>query len=744
MCKKRLLLLTLSFLSLVTVLCPLAAQDAADIVVLMDTSGTVLPWFDQIHTRVLPDITRRFIRQGDTVHLISFNARVNLELVQPIENEADISRVVSRFMLLYPLGKNSDFLSGLKYTWQYISTLDQQRQKIIIVISDGIFNPPDSSPYFSYSLQEVQDEVDQAARRIRGAGWHVYYIKIPWPEDVAVLSLDGSVVTERRKADNLPGENPPAGLPDGLPDQDTAVAAAQDPYPQTETGSGTAVQPESAREAENPAGNGQNPPDRTGIPETAGDPGREITPDAPVSAPPENSYYDISEEFTGALDIPRTEIPEDADQPLEFTDSVLHLPRITFPENLGKQARFFTLPLEVENTSGADLNMHLIAVESAGYGDILEKSVFLRLAPGKHGSLKAPLVLPEEAEIPAEGLPLELRFADNLRVDPQQATVQLTLVSMTAESFFRTNGFYLFTVLLILLAVAALIVLLVLLSRRIGKPAKEIRKASEGRPETRRSPVYAPQAEKETLQSVQVKPSAAQATLSAAASSADTEESRMEKRQVPAKRAEESSKASALQALFAESAPAERGLPAAPKSAETGRRAAAASAGTGAAAYSFTDRKEKYGVLGGKTRFVKREAGFAAADPHTSVSVSDSEGKITLNLFVEEQNTRIGRRNVHQMRAGSRLFIGGGASPFLIFLVKFPPNLAEVRYDGKRCSLALLKPEYFPYEKTAVIEDCLDRPVTAVSDKGYPVTFMLRRFEDPVVVLNRFLNSINE
>ena len=188
-----------------------------------------------------------------------------------------------------------------------------------------------------------------------------------------------------------------------------------------------------------------------------------------------------------------------------------------------KQARFFTLPLEVENTSGADLNMHLIAVESAGYGDILEKSVFLRLAPGKHGSLKAPLVLPEEAEIPAEGLPLELRFADNLRVDPQQATVQLTLVSMTAESFFRTNGFYLFTVLLILLAVAALIVLLVLLSRRIGKPAKEIRKASEGRPETRRSPVYAPQAEKETLQSVMVKPSAAQATLSAAASSADTE-----------------------------------------------------------------------------------------------------------------------------------------------------------------------------------------------------------------------------
>ena len=124
-----------------------AFAEGADIVVLMDTSGTILPWFDDINNKVLIDVTKKFIRLGDTFHLISFNSRVNLEIVQPIKNESDISRIVSRFMLLYPLGQNSDFISGLNYTWRYVSSLDHEKEKYVIVISDGIFNPPETSSY---------------------------------------------------------------------------------------------------------------------------------------------------------------------------------------------------------------------------------------------------------------------------------------------------------------------------------------------------------------------------------------------------------------------------------------------------------------------------------------------------------------------------------------------------------------------------------------------------------------------
>ncbi|HNY22576.1 MAG TPA: VWA domain-containing protein, partial [Treponemataceae bacterium] len=116
----------LALIAIIGALSPVFGAES-DIVVLMDTSGTILPFFEEINGRILVDITKKFVRPGDTFHLISFNSRVNLEIVQPINTEADLSRVVSRFMLLYPLGQNSDFISGLHYTWQYVSSLDQLR-----------------------------------------------------------------------------------------------------------------------------------------------------------------------------------------------------------------------------------------------------------------------------------------------------------------------------------------------------------------------------------------------------------------------------------------------------------------------------------------------------------------------------------------------------------------------------------------------------------------------------------------
>ena len=683
----------------------------ADVVVLMDTSGTLLPWFDQINSRVLPDITEKFIRKGDTFHLISFNSRVNLELVQPIENEADISRIVSRFMLLYPLGKNSDFLSGLKYTWQYISGLNQQRQKIIIVISDGIFNPPENSPYASFTLQQVQEEVAQSARRIRGAGWNVYYIKLPYPEDVEIVSLDGNFVTEKRDGEdsvNLADGQVPGGQKDAV-----SVAAA--------TGDSSA---DGAGTAQSGAGAGTG---RTSGGDEAGtyrpDEGRTshtVTPDTPISQSPENSYYDISREFTDELEIPQTVLPQDSDTPLEFTDSVFHLPKITFPENLGKQARHFTLPIEVENPADYEINMQLTEVLADSI-NILEKTVFLKLSAGEKGTLKAPLVLPETMEGTSLEIPVELKFSDNLRVDPQTGIIRMELVGVTAESFFRTRGFIISTILLILIALAALIALILFISNRTTKPVAEINKAARG---TARRYDETPKQEEQRA--------------------SDTGRRNKNKEEAADKKAyttEPDTKADVLSA-FGSSASA------------SNNKRHSSSAGTIFAATSFEhqrkanaeDIRAKYNVLGNKSDGFsnRRESYFKNLPPKSSGLTADSDGKIMLNLFVENQNTNIGKRNVHQMKTGASLTIGGGASPFLIFLVKFPPNLAEVRFTGRNCSLTILKPEYFPYEKSTVINDCIDRPITAVSSKGYPVTFMVRQFEDPVVTLNRLLNSIND
>jgi hypothetical protein len=157
-----------------------------------------------------------------------------------------------------------------------------------------------------------------------------------------------------------------------------------------------------------------------------------------------------------------------------------------------------------------------------------------------------------------------------------------------------------------------------------------------------------------------------------------------------------------------------------------------------------SDKNERFAILNAAADKKHKSCTnvFQGAKPSEPVSVRGNS-KIMLELFVDQQNTNIGKRNIHVMKAGTRLGIGGNQSPFLIFLVKFPPHIAEIRYDGISCDLAILKPEYFPYENENLVHGCIGRKFTIVSSKDYEVTFDIRNYEDPVVSLNRILNSIN-
>ena len=65
-----------------------------------------------------------------------------------------------------------------------------------------------------------------------------------------------------------------------------------------------------------------------------------------------------------------------------------------------------------------------------------------------------------------------------------------------------------------------------------------------------------------------------------------------------------------------------------------------------------------------------------------------------------------------------------------------------MQYDGTDYRVSILKREYFPYEASNTIPNCIGRDITAVSKKGYHVTFTFRGYEDPMVRLNTILTSI--
>jgi hypothetical protein len=119
------------------------------------------------------------------------------------------------------------------------------------------------------------------------------------------------------------------------------------------------------------------------------------------------------------------------------------------------------------------------------------------------------------------------------------------------------------------------------------------------------------------------------------------------------------------------------------------------------------------------------------------------EGPLMLSLFVEDQNTMIGKRNIHLAKPGYNFTIGGGKSDFLIFLVSVPPHIAEVRVDGERCTFIPRRPQYFPDTGSQQISDCIGKMIRIVSEKGYELHLRMERYEDPLLSLNRLLHSVD-
>ena len=124
-------------------------------------------------------------------------------------------------------------------------------------------------------------------------------------------------------------------------------------------------------------------------------------------------------------------------------------------------------------------------------------------------------------------------------------------------------------------------------------------------------------------------------------------------------------------------------------------------------------------------------------------AVINPSGPLLLNLFVEDQNTAIGKRNIHSLKSGYSLSVGGGKSDFLIFLVQVPANIGEIRRDGSKCSFIPKKPKYFPDLGSNTLNDCINKTIRVISDKNYELRFRFEMYEDPLEELNRILRSVS-
>ena len=110
-----------------------------------------------------------------------------------------------------------------------------------------------------------------------------------------------------------------------------------------------------------------------------------------------------------------------------------------------------------------------------------------------------------------------------------------------------------------------------------------------------------------------------------------------------------------------------------------------------------------------------------------------------IEMRVDQQNHRIGFRNVHRIGVGAARSVGGRLSSFLIFLVPMPSRIAQIRNVDGRYVFTPTRAELFP--GVTDVEDCLDKEIPFVNSTGRQMTLHFREWISPLDEINRIMRQ---
>ncbi len=722
----------LAFLSFSTV-CGLAAdeQRPIDLVVALDTSSSMHGAYKAVTEYAVGPLLKEFLRIGDTFHLIGFSGVPRTELSRQIEGSGDIETIIGRVLLMYPLDPHTDFVSALEYVRSYLADLPESRSKIVVFISDGEHAPAPGSPYSGISADALNAKIDDSTARLKGNGWTFYFVKVPFSGDSPLPALSSPRPKSRASSASLSlgtgssagsGSSTAVGTSSG--GNGAAGAGASNATSEGVSAQGSASQADAAvsggTTGTGNAGQAAGGASAPGAVDSAGD---------PASGP-----VDVSDAVAGALASPVIELGDGTDDPAiaAAVGSVI----ARFPESVGKKPREFAVRITVSNPSASTLYLETSAVLVDGVDRMSRKS-FVELPSRTGKKLDLNVALPDSYALGVHDLTVEPLFTGAIRLAPSSAPVSVTLVKSPFTRFL--GGAFPVVVFIAAVLGAFVLVLIAILSSRkyAGAPVRAAAAAAvPERDDKKRAP------------SLPVSAEAASGTPVAGPGGSTARGPGVSNALGAVRAAQSGSAAPAYSAPRGSASASAAGNAAADSdllasfAKRTGEQERARDL-----ALRDPAQRERGDPTAASVHSAERERGArqgsAATLPSPELRVKRAQARSMLSLWVKDQNTNIGKRNVHLMKAGATLSLGGGHSDFLIFLVPLPHRIADLFFDGEKCSLVVRKSAYFPDLTGGMLEDCVGKEITVVSDKGYVLTIRIDTFEDPLVKLNKFLHSID-
>lgn len=156
-----------------------AAAENIDLVVMVDTSASMFPYFDDLMNYLVHDLLATRLHRGDTFHLLSFDSTPEVEIALEINSAEAADRAFGRILLLHPLGRYTDLVAALQFLYKYVKELPETNPKQIILITDGVNDPPPGSATKLMSDEAVKKAVNDVAEAMKKEGWKVNILKVP-------------------------------------------------------------------------------------------------------------------------------------------------------------------------------------------------------------------------------------------------------------------------------------------------------------------------------------------------------------------------------------------------------------------------------------------------------------------------------------------------------------------------------------------------------------------------------------
>ncbi len=166
-----------------------------DLVVLVDTSESMFPYFDDLVTYLVQDLLTTRLHRGDTFHLLSFSSTPEVEISLAVNSDEAARQAFSRVLLLHALGRYTDLVSAMQFLYQYVKDLPETNPKHVIIITDGVHDPPPGSPN-KLDEASVKGLLTGTASAMRREGWQVTILKVPpepAPQDQGAKSYLGDI-----------------------------------------------------------------------------------------------------------------------------------------------------------------------------------------------------------------------------------------------------------------------------------------------------------------------------------------------------------------------------------------------------------------------------------------------------------------------------------------------------------------------------------------------------------------------